>query len=149
MFTSFSLIGLFRHLRHKIFGHEVIISGKCINCGACCKDLCLDFEGTWLSSEKKFKELVAENSAYDRFVITGRDNDNCLHFDCNKLTKENTCGDYANRLNICKTFPDQEMFYMKGKLPSTCGYSMTQGESFEKILNKKKKQKLKPFDMET
>ena len=70
--------------------------------------------------------------------ITGKDASGNLIFKCDWLTEENVCKDHENRLDICRSFPDRELYTMNGKLPEGCGFKIQTGVSFDKVLANKK-----------
>jgi Fe-S-cluster containining protein len=143
LFHSFSMAGFIRFLRYKYFGHDILISGKCIQCGDCCRELVLNIKGAWVTDPKLFKELAEKNPNYKRFQVKTKGLDGLVRFSCTWLTDGNLCKDHLNRLKICRSFPDRDMFFMNGVLPNNCGYAMKQGVPFEKVLKKKMKKRPK------
>ncbi|MBW2608769.1 MAG: YkgJ family cysteine cluster protein [Deltaproteobacteria bacterium] len=136
MVNSFTLTGLIRYIKLKLLGRDIIISGSCLQCGLCCRKLCLEIKGRWVTSENTFYKLVKANSDYERFKIIGRDEQGFLEFACTCLQEDGSCRDHDNRLKICRDFPEKDMFFMNGILPEGCGYSVQEWVSFEKILKK-------------
>ncbi len=138
----FSPLYLFRELKLKATGQSVIISGGCNQCGVCCRGISLDIDGKWIKSEASFNKLVSNNAAYGRMKVIGRDSTGYLLFACSWLGEGNTCKDHENRLTICSSFPDKDLYSMGGKLPPGCGYKMVAGVPFNKVLEQKIKTKL-------
>ncbi|MBF0275734.1 MAG: YkgJ family cysteine cluster protein [Nitrospinae bacterium] len=128
---------LYRYFFLQLSGKEVIVSGRCRQCGSCCKELSLDIDGEWIKSEKNFERLKSRYPEYDRMEITGRDSSGNLTFQCTWLSEENMCKDHENRLEICDTFPNKELYIMGGKLPDGCGYKLQAGVPFNKVLEEK------------
>jgi Fe-S-cluster containining protein len=137
MRVSYSLIGWVRYLRLKVLGKQVIVRGRCRQCGACCRRMNLDIGGSWVFSVRRFKSLVRDNPAYARFEIIGRDWNGLLAFACTWLQEDGTCRDYANRLEICETYPHRELYFTNGLLFSGCGYRFEEVVCFERLLKKK------------
>ncbi|MCF6150049.1 MAG: YkgJ family cysteine cluster protein [Candidatus Kuenenia sp.] len=121
MLYFFSLISLIRHIKLRLKGQKIIISGSCHQCGNCCKRLNLELKGKWISSRRQFEELTNEYPELTRFEILGKDSAGLLEFNCTWLRKDNTCRDYHNRLYICKQYPCKRLFLAGGKLTVNCG----------------------------
>jgi Fe-S-cluster containining protein len=134
------LTGLVRYLNYKWFGRDIILTGQCRRCGACCRNLVLDIHGEWVRSEEDFFALKEENPDYARFRITGRGKDGLLRFTCDRLTEDGCCRDHENRLPICRNYPERDMFFMNGDLLPGCGYELHQDVPFERVLCRKMKQ---------
>jgi uncharacterized protein len=139
MKLPFTISGFFRFLKLKLMRREILISGGCRRCGACCRKVSLDIGGSWVKSESQYRKLVSDNPDYERFTITGRDPQGHLEFTCSWLQEEGSCRDYENRLKICDGFPDKRIFFMNGSLPGDCGYSIREGTPFEKVLEREVK----------
>lgn len=118
---------------------------SCQKCGACCR-----LASSELSFER-LKSLAALGDAFARQFISlfvpyenktearqyypeffdmleekyGKTN--ALHYyHCKKLTSDNLCGDYANRLGICRDFPNNPLVVF----PNECGYKKWQNEVY-------------------
>lgn len=144
MFSFFTFSGFIRWLKAKVLGRDIILTGGCRRCGTCCKKLSLNIKGSWISSARRFNKLVRDNPDYERFKIIGRDSHGFLEFACTWLREDGTCKDYESRLRICREFPDKDMFFMNGVLPSGCGYGVEQGVPFGDILEKQMKKTKTP-----
>ncbi len=136
MSVSFSIKGFIRFIKLKLLRKEIVISGSCRMCGACCRKLNLDIGGSWVSSYEKFRELVEKNPDYERFEITGKDRNNLLEFRCTWLKEDGTCKNHDQRLDICREFPDKTMFFMDGQLPKGCGFKAEESIPFNRVLEK-------------
>ena len=141
MLPSYPVNRLFRYLKYKLLGRELIISGGCRQCGNCCRKINLCVDHAWISSPRKFKKLVKEDPDYERFRIVGRNRHGPLDFECTWLREDNTCGDYENRLDFCREFPNKEIFIKNGTLPEGCSYKAQEGVPFGKVLDKEMKKK--------
>jgi hypothetical protein len=136
-FKRYSLFGLFRYLRLKMRGREVVRGGRCLLCGRCCQRISLEAGGRWLRRETDFKRVVKRNPEYSRFIPVGRDGQGFLLFSCSWYQPEGgICGGYEKRLPICSNFPDIELYLTGGDLPSGCGYNFEEIVPFSSILKK-------------
>nr|WP_320114876.1 YkgJ family cysteine cluster protein [uncultured Desulfuromonas sp.] len=134
-----SIVGWWRHLRLRLTGKELILTGKCRQCGACCRRLQLEQGRRWLRSPRAFKRLVRDHPEFDRFEICGRDSQGLLVFNCTLLGADNRCRDYDNRPQLCRDFPHKGIFFCGGALPPGCGYSLSEGISFDTHLRNARK----------
>lgn len=138
-----SIAGWWRHRRLRATGKELILTGQCRQCGACCRRLQLQPGKKWLSSKRDFKSLVKRHPEFDRFEISGRDPQRLLIFNCTKLGSDNRCQDYENRPQLCRDFPNKAIFFCGGALPEGCGYTLSEGIPFSTLLDEKKQQYLR------
>lgn len=133
--SKYSFVGFLRYLRLKIMGKELLITGACQSCGKCCRKINLEGVGGWFRSKEDFLEAIKDYPDYKRFEITGKDEQGFLLFSCNWLTDTGHCRDHDNRLELCKSFPDKNLYYCGGTLPSGCGYSIREVRPFKKYLS--------------
>ena len=129
-----SLMGVIRYLRMRVMGKEILITGSCHSCGNCCRKINLEGVRGWLRSEEDFYAVLAKYPEYERFKITGKDEQGFLQFSCTWLTNQGLCRDHENRLALCTNFPDKSLHFCGGKLPSGCGYSIVEVRPFDKYL---------------
>ncbi|NCU32144.1 MAG: YkgJ family cysteine cluster protein [Candidatus Moranbacteria bacterium] len=128
-----------RRWQLRIFNKKPIVTGKCRLCGKCCRQLCLDLKGKWITRPEDFRILVRHNPQYERFVIHGKATGGIILFKCTMLDDNNLCLDHENRPNICREYPNPLLYEMGGKLERGCGYSLQLGTPFATILAKKMK----------
>ncbi|MFN2355086.1 MAG: YkgJ family cysteine cluster protein [Desulfopila sp.] len=132
--STLPLVGVVQLIWMKIRGKEFVVTGKCSCCGQCCNQINLRYHKGWIRSEEQFLELVKTNPEYDRFVISSMDNsfDNggFLQFRCSLYDSHLGCSDYANRLDICRNYPQKTLRLHGGVLFKECGYSVTEGVAF-------------------
>lgn len=131
---GFTLIGLLRFIVMKFRKRQMLVTGVCNCCGACCRKLSLDDGGGWIRSEKQFTSILGEHPEYSCFEITGRDTSGILLFRCTHITEEGICGAYDKRFHFCKDFPDKNLIFCGGGLPPECGYQLRTVVPFSKIL---------------
>ncbi|MBN1521467.1 MAG: YkgJ family cysteine cluster protein, partial [Candidatus Aureabacteria bacterium] len=102
------------------------ITGTCLQCGKCCRNIILFHRGKPVRSIKKFEKLVKKNPFYSHFYLTYKNPENgCLYFSCDRISSDNLCSDYVNRPEICKKYPQSEVFEYGGNLLPGCGYSLS------------------------
>ena len=136
MLFSFSIRGWVRFIKLKIFGKIVIIQGECNYCGDCCRNFCIDLDGSWISTSDLFNKLSIANPAYKRCEIICKNDYGDLEFSCSWLLEDGTCRDYCNSLSICKKYPNTDLYFTNCKLPARCSYSFKEITSFKKCLEK-------------
>ncbi len=132
--SSYSIQGILRFLHLKIRGKEYFISGSCNRCGNCCRKISLKTSKGWIRSEEHFKKMVKEHEDFDRFVITGKDEQGFLQFTCSWLLPSGECRDHVNRLAICRKYPSKSLMFCGGHIPEECGYTIETVTPFRKIL---------------
>ncbi len=130
-----SIAGWWRQLRLRMTGKELILTGHCCQCGACCRRLQLEHRGKWLRSKRKFNTLVKTDPEFARFEIVGRDKQGLLVFNCRMLDSDNHCTDYQQRPQLCRDFPHKGIFLCGGALPKGCGFTLSEGIPFARILH--------------
>ncbi len=136
---SFSLTGIIRYAAMLLTGKDVLIEGKCVQCGNCCRKISLRADSGWIRHIKDFERVCTRYPEYRRFVPEGKDKEGFVQFSCSWITQQGICRDYENRLSICKKFPSKSLHFCGGTLPPGCGYSLKTGVPFEKVLKKELK----------
>ncbi|GAB7024628.1 hypothetical protein [Salidesulfovibrio brasiliensis] len=114
--------GIFRRLRADILRRGVRVEGSCRLCGRCCHKIILMDEGHWVKHERDFRRMCEENPQYERFVISGESDEGFLLFDCRMLGVDNLCSEHDSRMELCKRFPTETVYYSGGDLLPGCGY---------------------------
>lgn len=133
----YSLLGVFRYLRLKFCGKSVVIEGRCLMCGRCCRRVSLEAGGRWLRNDADFRRVVRRHPEYERFTPVGRDSQGFMLFNCSWYRPEQgICADHDNRLAICRNFPDIDLYFTGGEMPAGCGYSFQEVIPFASILQK-------------
>ncbi len=96
------------------------VAGGCQHSGNCCRHLMLMVDRKTIESTDDFEALIQRKPEHARFrPQTSGAKIDC--FSCTKLTDHNTCGDYANRPQLCRNYPASN-FIMGQDLYSGCGY---------------------------
>ncbi len=84
--------------------------------------------------KKKFFAVLQDYPEYQRFVISGKDDQGFLQFSCTWLTDDGLCRDHTNRLALCTNFPDKGLYFCGGALPPGCGYAINEVRPFSRYL---------------
>ncbi|TKB09321.1 hypothetical protein [Desulforhopalus sp. IMCC35007] len=132
--NEFTIAGFFAYLSLKLSKKELMIVGACHCCGACCRSLSLDSGGGWIKKRKDFDRIVADNPQYHCLEQIGKDSRRNLLFCCSWLSADGTCSNYDGRFDFCRDFPDKNLVFCGGGLPSGCGYSFKPVVPFSQIL---------------
>lgn len=131
-----SIHGWWRRLRLRLTGKELLVTGGCRQCGKCCQRLQIQHGRRWLRSKKQFQALVREHPAYACFEICDRDRNGLLVFNCTLLGNDGRCRAYTQRPLICRDFPNKGIFWCGAALPIGCGYTLSEGVPFARILRR-------------
>jgi len=136
LISRYTFLGLFKWLWLKIRGHRIVVCGNCKICGLCCRDLNLTNGDHWIRSKDEFKLLVEKKPEYSRFIHTGYTPGGIMVFSCECIGSDGLCGDYENRPDFCRTYPETDLYFMGGELPDHCGFSFKVMPSFDRILER-------------
>lgn len=134
--TRFTLPGLIYYLKLRLQNRKIVRVGSCLQCGNCCRSICLEDSSGWLTSEKKFNKILDELPEYSRFEICGRDRAGYLLFTCSWCNEEGHCSDYDNRLTLCRKYPETSLTFAGGTIPEHCGYRLVETADFQRLLKK-------------
>ena len=93
-------------------------------------------EGGIIRTEEEFNQLKDVFPEYRRFQKREKDEDGLLRFTCKYVGEDNCCHDYYGRPQICRDYPNEELFIKGGIIASGCGYRFIPVEDFQKILDK-------------
>ncbi len=133
----FSISGFLYFCFLQLRGKELIVGGSCHACGRCCHRISLHDGSRWLRRKEDFARLVAEQPEFGRFTVIDTDKEGFLVFSCSVVTENGQCGDYQERLPLCRKFPEKTLPFCGGKLPAGCGYYFREVVPFRKILQQK------------
>ncbi len=78
--------------------------------------------------------MLMDYPGYERFQMSGKDEQGFLQFTCLWLNGEGMCQDHANRLPLCRNFPDKTLHFCGGALPPGCGYTIAEVRPFDRYL---------------
>lgn len=120
---------------NKLLAPKEKITGTCIKCGKCCKNLILTYKNRPVTDKKQFNKLIERDNFYSRFSPIHISQDNSLiYFSCNYL-QNNKCRDHSNRPHICRQYPSPAMLKKGGKLLPECGYKISPEKDFLDYMN--------------
>lgn len=136
---GFTIIGLFRWIYLRATHRQVIVEGRCLQCGVCCRELNLSRKSYWIRRKSDFEKLRAEYPGYERFRHIGYSMTGLMKFDCEYLTKEGYCSDHENRPDLCRSYPEPDLYFMGGEIQPYCGYSFKIVPSFGRMLDQEMK----------
>lgn len=138
---SVTISGIIRHVYLKLAGKEYIIEGSCKSCGECCRLINLKYEKGWIRSLSQFEELIEDSPEYERFSVVSEGKNGFLQFTCTWLTESNICGDYPERLEICRKYPSKSLYLCGGQMLKGCGYRLNEVVPFKKYLERELKRR--------
>ncbi len=118
----------------RLCGRKLVRTGGCRCCGSCCERINLRVDGRWLDSPEQFERVRSDHPDYQRFVVSGVDDQELVQLSCTSLQDDGRCGDYENRPAICKSFPTTSLVLCGGVLPPGCGFAITSAVPFAKRL---------------
>ena len=126
LILSFVLLdNLLTNLTRKIFKTRWALAGTCQQCGSCCRQIVLTMTPAQIKSRLFTDISVRWISWLFGFELIRIDEENLsLIFSCRHLTKENKCGNYFWRPNVCRNYPLVDYFEEPKLLPN-CGYNAT------------------------
>lgn len=117
-------------LTKKMFPTRWVRTGRCLQCGNCCRKIILTMTPAQIKS-RFFTDLSARWISWlfgFKLVEIDRVN-HSLAFSCKHLTAEGKCDVYAWRPNVCRNYPLVDYFEKPTFLPG-CGYSAVIREKF-------------------
>ena len=121
--SDHSAVGLLHKLYLRLVGKELVVTGKCIGCGSCCRNINLETERGWLRNPDEFLALAEKFPDYARFAIVGKDAQGFLTFRCSWIGENGLCREYERRLSICRSYPESSLFFCGCRLLDGCGYA--------------------------
>jgi hypothetical protein len=113
-------------IKKALFKSKWVLTGKCKQCGNCCKEIYLKIDPGQLGS-KLFSTLAIKwiTWLFD-FILLRIDYENYyLVFTCKHIRADGKCGNYFWRPNICRNYPLVDYFEEPKLLPG-CGFSAKQ-----------------------
>ncbi len=120
----------------KFKSSKYILSGKCRQCGHCCRNIVFVIGENRVCTEKQFELLKNFKEIYHHFYISGKDTDGALLFTCKSLSDDNKCKDYKIRSLFCRNYPQiiPDFIYNGGTPFDCCGYKFKINKKFEDFL---------------
>ena len=138
-FLHYTLVGILRLLWLRATGRQVAVTGECLQCGRCCREINLYKKNRWIRSESEFTRLTAARTEFARFRHTGYTLTGLMKFACEHVNEAGLCGDYENRPDFCRSYPETCLYFMGGELKEHCGYRFEVAPSFGRMLRRELK----------
>jgi hypothetical protein len=124
MLTEWAFRSLWRRLLCLLTRCAPRVTGHCLQCGRCCREIVLCHDGRWVTSPRRFAELLALEPGYERLEPRGRDADGRLLFSCSWLGADRRCRCHEDRLPLCRRYPSPTLWLRGVDLPRSCGYRL-------------------------
>lgn len=124
----------------KFQSSKFIRKGKCLGCGACCRNILLyATDDIPVVSEEQFEKIKEWDKHFKNFYISGKSETGALLFTCRELDENNRCKVYFFRGLGCRQYPkkDTEFLINGGKPLDGCGYYFEADKNFKSYLNGK------------
>ena len=133
VFQNTWLKGLFELIDYvSLYVYEYIIyllgkivykrSGKCLQCGKCCRHVYLRDKGKIVSSFSDCLKLIKSDPQLNQFFVRGSNSDGELYFSCKYVGRDNECTKYKKRPLLCKTYPSLSMIQYGAVPKEDCGF---------------------------
>ncbi len=122
--------------KKKFQSSKYILTGKCKQCGQCCRNIVFVIKDDYVKTEEQFERLKEFKKIYNHFYISGRDKDRALLFTCKSLRDDNKCKDYLWRSFFCRNYPQiiPKFIYNGGTPLDNCGYQFKVDKKFHEFL---------------
>ncbi|MDD5593801.1 MAG: YkgJ family cysteine cluster protein [Candidatus Margulisbacteria bacterium] len=106
-----------------LFPKRFRLSGRCNQCGNCCRRIILTLT-PGQSKSKLFTGIAVRwiSWLFDFILLEINRAENYLAFTCRHLTDEGKCGNYRFRPNVCRNYPLVDYFEEPKLLPG-CGFA--------------------------
>lgn len=109
-------------VKRYLFRTRYELTGRCLKCGQCCRQIYLKATRTQVTSPLFAKLSVKWIEWLFDFRLKWIDfEDNYFVFECRNLKADGTCGNYSWRSNVCRNYPLVGYFKEPVFLPG-CGY---------------------------
>lgn len=133
---------MFKYIKffiQKLQSSKYVRKGKCIGCGACCRNILLyASDDIPVVSEKQFEKIKEWDKHFRNFYVSGKSETGALLFTCRELDENNRCKVYFFRGIGCRQYPKKNTkFLIKGGKPlDGCGYYFEADKDFKSYLKK-------------
>lgn len=130
---------MLQHLKflfQRLTSSKYIVSGKCKQCGTCCRNITFFVGKKIITAEEEFIRMQNFDKKYKNFEINGRGKDGELLFKCKALQDDGKCGMYNLRSLNCRLYPRiSQTFVYNGGVPlDECGYMFVENKKFSEYL---------------
>lgn len=124
----------------KLQSSKFVRKGKCLGCGACCRNILLyASDDIPVVSEKQFEKIKEWDKHFRNFYISGKSETGALLFTCRELDENNRCKVYFFRGIGCRQYPKKNTKFLinGGKPLDGCGYYFEADRDFKSYLKEK------------
>ena len=134
---------MIKHIKffiQKLQSSKFVRKGKCLGCGACCRNILLyASDDIPVVSEKQFEKIKEWEKHFRNFYISGKSETGALLFTCRELDENNRCKVYFFRGIGCRQYPKKNTKFLinGGKPLDGCGYYFEADRDFKSYLKEK------------
>lgn len=134
---------MIKHIKffiQKLQSSKFVRKGKCLGCGACCRNILLyASDDIPVVSEKQFEKIKEWDKHFRNFYISGKSETGALLFTCRELDENNRCKVYFFRGIGCRQYPKKNTKFLinGGKPLDGCGYYFEADRNFKSYLKEK------------
>lgn len=130
------MIKTIKFLIQKITSSKYIVTGKCKQCGNCCRNITFFIGENIIKDEEDFIRLQKFDKKYKNFEMNGKGEKGEILFKCKALKEDGRCGVYKFRSINCRLYPriSQKFVYNGGVPLDNCGYSFSTNKKFNDYL---------------
>ena len=134
---------MIKHIKffiQKLQSSKFVRKGKCLGCGACCRNILLyASDDIPVVSEKQFEKIKEWDKHFRNFYISGKSETGALLFTCRELDENNRCKVYFFRGIGCRQYPKKNTKFLinGGKPLDGCGYYFEADRDFKSYLKEK------------
>lgn len=125
-----------KFLFQKLTSSRYIVTGKCLKCGNCCRNITFFIGKHIISDEEEFLRMQKFEKKYKNFEISGRAENGGLLFRCKALNEDGSCSVYNFRSVNCRFYPtiNRQFVYDGGTPLDGCGYKFETSKKFDDYL---------------
>lgn len=133
---------MIKHIKffiQKLQSSKFVRKGKCLGCGACCRNILLyASDDIPVVSEKQFEKIKEWDKHFRNFYVSGKSETGALLFTCRELDENNRCKVYFFRGIGCRQYPKKNTKFLinGGKPLDGCGYYFEADRNFKSYLQK-------------
>ena len=134
------MFGYLKFFFQKFSSSKFVRKGKCLGCGACCRNILLfSDDDIPVISEKQFEKIKERDRHFCNFYISGKSENGALLFTCKELDENNKCKVYFFRGLGCRQYPktDKKFLINGGKPLDGCGYYFEPDKKFDSFISEK------------
>ena len=134
---------MIKHIKffiQKLQSSKFVRKGKCLGCGACCRNILLyASDDIPVVSEKQFEKIKEWDKHFRNFYVSGKSETGALLFTCRELDENNRCKVYFFRGIGCRQYPKKNTKFLinGGKPLDGCGYYFEADRDFKSFLKEK------------